>query len=132
MLRSEFDANLLLTFRDELASGQKNTHPTVEPFLCFLRSNPNDIVHESGIKIVGSAQRRRKGITLQHGSILLSASQVCPGVKGIFQLAEEFDAKQFSSRLPELIADSLAQEWTIRSYSELERTICSEFLSNPA
>ena len=132
MLRSEFDANLLSTFRDELASGQKNTHSTAEPFLCFLRSNPNDIVHESGVKIVGSAQRRRKGITLQHGSILLSASQVCPGVKGILQLAEEFDAKQFSSRLPELIADSIAKEWTIRSYSELERTICSEFLSNPA
>jgi lipoate-protein ligase A len=132
MLRNEFDAKLLSTFRDELASGQQNTHPTAEPFLCFLRSNPNDIVHESGIKIVGSAQRRRKGITMQHGSILLSASEVCPGVKGILQLAEEFDAKHFSSRLPELIADSIAQEWTIRSYSELERTICSEFLSNPA
>ena len=132
MLRSDFDANQLAKLRDELASGNKNTHPTVEPFLCFLRSNPNDIVHESGIKIVGSAQRRRKGITLQHGSILLSASEVCPSVKGIRQLTEEFDATQFSSRLPGMIADSIAQEWTIRFYSDSERAISSEFLSNQA
>jgi lipoyl(octanoyl) transferase len=132
MLRSEFDANQLTKFRDELASGAKNTHSTAEPFLCFLRSNPNDIVHESGIKIVGSAQRRRKGITLQHGSILLSASQVCPSVKGILQLAKEFDTPQFLSRLPGMVADSIAQEWTIRSYSDLERTISSEFLTNQA
>lgn len=132
MLRSDFDANQLAKLRDGLASGNENTHTTEEPFLCFLRSNPNDIVHESGIKIVGSAQRRRKGITLQHGSILLSASQVCPSVKGILQLANEFDTTHFSSRLPGTIADSIAQEWMIRSYSDSERTISSEFLSNQA
>ena len=132
MLRSDFDANQLAKLRNELASGNKNKHPNAEPFLCFLRSNPNDIVHESGTKIVGSAQRRRKGITLQHGSILLSASQVCPDVKGILQLAKEFDTIQFSSRLPGMIADSIAQEWTIRSYSDSERTISSDFLSNQA
>ncbi len=132
MLRSDFDANQLAKFRNTSESAFENTCPAAEPFLCFLRSNPNDIVHESGIKIVGSAQRRRKGITLQHGSILLSASQVCPGVKGILQVMKEFDAPQFSSRLPGTIADSIAQKWTIRSYSDLERVICSEFLSNEA
>ncbi len=132
MLRSEFDANQLSKFRDDRASGVENTHPIAEPFLCFLRSNPNDIVHESGIKIVGSAQRRRKGITLQHGSVLLSASQVCPSVKGILQLATEFDAMDFSSRLPGTIADSIAQDWRIRSYLDSERRICSEFLTNQA
>lgn len=132
MLRSEFDANQLSTFLDDSAPVSNSTCPAAEPFLCFLRSNPNDIVYEGGIKIVGSAQRRRKGITLQHGSILLSASQVCPGVKGILQLAEEFDAQQFSSRIPGVIANSIAQKWTIRSYSDLERTISSEFLANQA
>lgn len=131
MLRSEFDASQSSKCRNELTSGGQNLQPAAEAFLCFLRSNPNDIVHESGVKIVGSAQRRRKGITLQHGSILLSASELCPRVKGILQLAEEFDAKQFSTRIPSVIADSVAQKWTIRSYSELERAICSEFLSNP-
>ena len=132
MLRSEFDSNQLAKVQAELPSENINAHPAEEPFLCFLRSNPNDIVHESGIKIVGSAQRRRKGITLQHGSVLLSASQVCPDVNGILQLSKEFDAPQFSFRLPDTIADSIAQEWTIRSYSDSERAICSEFLSNPA
>ena len=132
MLRSEFDSNQFAKIQAELPSGNVNGHPAKEPFLCFLRSNPNDIVHESGIKIVGSAQRRRKGITLQHGSVLLSASQVCPDVNGILQLTKEFDAPQFSSQLPDMIADSIAQEWTIRSYSDSERAICSEFLSNPA
>ena len=132
MLRSEFDSNQFAKIKAELPSGNINALVAEEPFLCFLRSNPNDIVHESGIKIVGSAQRRRKGITLQHGSILLSASQVCPEVSGILQLVKEFNAPQFSSRLPDMIADSIAQEWTIRSYSDSERAICSEFLSNPA
>lgn len=130
MLRSDFDADQLAKLEDAIASG--NTNPTEEPFLCFLRANPKDIVHESGIKIVGSAQRRRKGITLQHGSILISASDVCPGVKGILQLTKEFDTTQFSSRVPGMIADSIAHEWTIRSYSDSENAICSEFLSNPA
>jgi lipoate-protein ligase A len=132
MLRSEFDANRFSTFRDEAASEVEKSQTSAEPFLCFLRSNPNDIVHESGIKIVGSAQRRRKGITLQHGSILLSASPVCPDLKGILQLTKKFDTKQFSARLPDVIATSIAQKWTIRSYSDLERTISSEFLANQA
>lgn len=132
MLRSEFDSNQFAKIQLERPPGNVNGHAAEEPFLCFLRSNPNDIVHESGIKIVGSAQRRRKGITLQHGSVLLSASQVCPDINGILQLTKEFDAPKFSSRLPDMIADSIAQEWTIRSYTDLERAICSEFLSNPA
>ena len=132
MLRSEFDAKRLSKFRDELASGAENTHSTAEPFLCFLRSNPNDIVHESGIKVVGSAQRRRKGITLQHGSILLSASDVCPTVQGIQQLSQEFDTARFYAGLPGAIAASIEREWTIRPYSDSERSISSEFLSNPA
>lgn len=130
MLRSEFHANQRAKFQDEAASGNRNTNGVEEPFLCFLRSNPNDIVHESGIKIVGSAQRRRKGITLQHGSILLSASHVCPSVQGILQLATEFDSAQFSSLLPGMIANSIANEWTSRCYSDSERAISSEFLSN--
>lgn len=130
MLRSEFEANQLAKHRDNLASGITNTHPEAEPFLCFLRSNPNDIVHESGIKIVGSAQRRRKGITLQHGSILLSSSEVCPNIEGIQQLEGAFDIVRFSSGLPDVLASSIAQEWTIRPYSEAEQLISTEFIAN--
>jgi lipoate-protein ligase A len=130
MLRSEFDANPHLKSLDDLTSGSQKAHTATEPFLCFLRSNPNDIVHKSGIKIAGSAQRRRKGITLQHGSILLSASQACPSVHGILQLTENFDSKQFSARIPGVIAGAVAEKWTIRSYSAEERAISSEVMAN--
>ena len=60
-LRSEFDAmNLRATVADTVIT---DTGTPAEPFLCFLRKNANDIVHASGNKIVGSAQRRRKGVT---------------------------------------------------------------------
>ena len=53
-----------------------------EPFLCFQRRASGDVVL-SGMKIAGSAQRRRNGAVLQHGSILLrrsTAADVLPGL----------------------------------------------------
>jgi lipoate-protein ligase A len=131
LLRSDFDANQSAKLRDRGAAENEYARSTAEPFLCFLRTNPNDIVHESGIKIVGSAQRRRKGITLQHGSILLSASAVCPTVEGIQQLSQGFNIARFFEELPGAIAASIEQDWIIRPYSELERSISSCFLSDP-
>jgi lipoate-protein ligase A len=92
-----------------------------EPFLCFLRANPNDIVHQSGIKITGSAQRRRRGVTLQHGSILLSASRVIPELPGISDLCPRFDAPLFRRELPIVIAQAFAHCWTFRDYTNRER-----------
>jgi len=57
-----------------------------EPFLCFERRTCFDIV-SSGVKIVGSAQRRRRGGVLQHGSILLSRSDYAPELPGIEQIS---------------------------------------------
>lgn len=54
-------------------------------FLCFSRADRNDIVVGSE-KIVGSAQRRRRGAVLQHGSILLQRSQFAPDYCGVFDL----------------------------------------------
>ncbi|MBL8812095.1 MAG: lipoate--protein ligase family protein [Planctomycetaceae bacterium] len=112
MLRSDYDAQ---TQVKQSAS---------EPFLCFLRQNPNDIVHASGIKIVGSAQRRRKGVILQHGSILLSASDHASQVPGIEQLASSFRREHFQDQLPQIIAASVGSLVTSRDYSaeELEHT----------
>lgn len=58
---------------------------TEEPFLCFSRGDRNDLVL-GGVKVVGSAQRRRKGAVLQHGSILLEASPHEPALPGIVDL----------------------------------------------
>lgn len=57
-----------------------------EPFLCFGRGDPRDIVLD-GHKILGSAQRRRRGAVLQHGSLLLSRSPYAPEFPGIAELA---------------------------------------------
>ena len=57
-----------------------------EPFLCFSRSDPLDIMFR-GHKILGSAQRRRRGALLQHGSLLLKQSEHAPGHPGVQELA---------------------------------------------
>lgn len=56
------------------------------PFLCFARGDERDIVFGEH-KIVGSAQRRRKGGVLQHGSLLLERSPFAPEFPGLNDLA---------------------------------------------
>ena len=41
-----------------------------------------------GFKVVGSAQRRRAGAILQHGSILLRQSERTPELRGVCDLAD--------------------------------------------
>jgi lipoyl(octanoyl) transferase len=53
-----------------------------EPFLCFQRRACGDLLGGHA-KIAGSAQRRRRGAVLQHGSILLAASRCAPELPGI-------------------------------------------------
>jgi lipoate-protein ligase A len=57
------------------------------PLLCFTDANPEDIV-TYGVKIVGSAQRRRGGSVLQHGSVLLARSYRTPELLGLCDVAD--------------------------------------------
>ena len=50
--------------------------------LCFLHQTPGDLL-VNGSKVAGSAQRKRKGALLQHGSILLARSEFAPMLPGI-------------------------------------------------
>jgi lipoate-protein ligase A len=65
------------------------TDDSDEPFLCFTRRTSVDVVLRSDrgasstAKIVGSAQRRRRGAVLQHGAVLLGASHFAPELAGI-------------------------------------------------
>jgi lipoyl(octanoyl) transferase len=59
-------------------------------FLCFGRGDPRDIVL-GGHKIVGSAQRRRRGAVLQHGSLLLRRSEYARQFPGVLDLATGID-----------------------------------------
>lgn len=60
-------------------------HRNQQPFLCFQRYCPGDVL-VAGAKIAGSAQRRFRRGVMQHGSILLSTSQDAPELPGIAEL----------------------------------------------
>ncbi len=95
-----------------------------QPFLCFLRSDPRDLAARDRLagypKIVGSAQRRRRGTILQHGSILLRCSPLLPDVPGICDLFPHFDLVTFSSALPAKLATALADESFPAKYTDRE------------
>ena len=118
-LRSAFDA-------ENLAASAAPTGRIPEPFLCFLRKNPNDIVHKTGNKVVGSAQRRRKGVTLQHGSIILKASSLAPQVLGVFDLAAEFGVSGFLQELPQAIASAIGRFPDFRCFSQEEMSLAAD------
>lgn len=61
--------------------------PTGRPFLCFRDRDPADLLI-AGHKVVGSAQRRRAGAVLQHGSVLLARSPAAPDLLGLADLAD--------------------------------------------
>jgi lipoate-protein ligase A len=64
---------------DNAARGQHNA------FLCFKRHAPGDLLLDDA-KIAGSAQRRHRGAIVQHGSILLAASNCAPELAGLAEL----------------------------------------------
>lgn len=98
-------------------------------YLCFGRGDPHDIVVD-GFKIVGSAQRRRKGAVLQHGAVLLKQSPHAPEYLGALDLLPECSIPTTSNRdLGLAVAESLGRpvfsEWPCESVMqralELER-----------
>lgn len=94
-----------------------------EPFLCFQRRSPGDVVLEnldettatestksatdSSVpwKILGSAQRRHQGAILQHGSLLIERSTAAPQLPGWNELSNVAITAQ---RLMPLVAEDLA------------------------
>ncbi len=59
-----------------------------EPFLCFERRSPGDVL-VGAHKIAGSAQRRRHGAVLQHGSVLVERSVAAPELPGLNDLTAD-------------------------------------------
>jgi lipoate-protein ligase A len=79
-------------------------------FLCFEHLTPADLLLD-GHKIGGSAQRRREGMTLQHGSILLAASPHAPQLRGIMELTGvEIAPRRLADEVT--LALSTATGWT--------------------
>lgn len=72
-------------------------------FLCFRRGDERDLLIGAH-KIVGSAQRRRRGAVLQHGSVLLRETPLAPAVPGIFDLSPGAGGDPFFA-VSEFVAD---------------------------
>lgn len=104
--------------------GEDNALPD-EPFLCFVRGDRHDI-HCAGHKVVGSAQRRRKGAVLQHGSIILKRSPHASEIPGLSNLSESFhertatseDVASLVSAIGDAIAQSLGETRKVHSWPE--------------
>lgn len=66
----------------ELCEAGSDRLSAKEAFLCFQRTGAGDVLVK-GAKIAGSAQRRRQGAVMQHGSLLLQTSIAAPELPGL-------------------------------------------------
>jgi len=87
--------------------------PGGKPLLCFQHPTPGDVLWQ-GRKVVGSAQRRRRGALLQHGSILLATSPHASLLPGLQELT--------GRALPaDQVQRAVAAEFTRHTGWQLER-----------
>ncbi len=105
----------------------RDSKNSVEPFLCFLREASPDLVFH-GHKVLGSAQRRRRGAVLQHGSLLLRSSASATELLGLSDLIATFcwtadDSAELGQRMAQAIGDSV-------TVGELPQAVLSRVLSS--
>lgn len=104
-----------------------------EPFLCFQRRSVGDLL-VGRHKVCGSAQRRRNGAILQHGSLLLAASAFAPELPGLAEISgpvatDDEVVSVWISQWRQALAErgvELAQPSTLSSWEiEAARRICN-------
>lgn len=99
--------------------GAENAH-AAKPFLCFVRGDERDLICR-GNKVLGSAQRRRRGAVLQHGSLLLERSERAPSIPGLHDLQPIRVPRDFATSVGSRIASSLGRV-QIGSIPEIARS----------
>lgn len=104
----------------EIARRGRTASGPNEPFLCFLREAAPDLVVR-GHKVLGSAQRRRRGAVLQHGSLLLRASEHTPEILGLCDLARHLDDSIFvTADFAERLASHLGEKSCVCDLAEIQ------------
>jgi lipoyl(octanoyl) transferase len=108
-------ALLDLGVRTGMHEGQAQNHGS--NLLCFRQFTPGDLLIDSA-KVVGSAQRKRRGALLQHGAIILARSQHTPSLPGIREVTSlSLSPAQAMAAVIEsfetlLNAQTVAEPWT--------------------
>jgi len=126
--RSLVDTLAVLNVAAELRPIEPSAPPAKdEPFLCFQRQTPGDVL-VGGVKVAGSAQRRRRRAgqaerpaVLQHGSVILHQSEKAPEIAGIAQITgAALSAAQFVALWPEKIEYHLHTNFIVAPLSAEE------------
>jgi len=100
------------------------------PFLCFGRRSNEDVVFE-GTKIAGSAQRRRRGAVLQHGSVLLRGGPDAPELAGLEDLSgKAVDAHRLVQVWLEALSGRVARSWRHEPLSERQQAQATALMEN--
>ena len=98
-----------------------------EPFLCFSRGDARDIVLGPH-KIMGSAQRRRRGAVLQHGALLLARSEFAPEFPGLGELAGfSIEPREVVAALHQSLRDLLPGQVDDGGLTEREQSCAEEW-----
>ncbi len=109
---------------------------STRPFLCFADRSPEDIVI-GDVKVIGSAQRRRAGAVLQHGSVLLARATLTPELPGVAELAtmppDEAEVSAWMRRNvpPSLGFVPVTTDWNDETSARVQR-IAREVYRNPS
>jgi lipoate-protein ligase A len=108
----------------------KSKRSLSEEFLCFQRRTDEDLI-VSGYKVLGSAQRRSNRALLQHGSLLLRASEFASELPGIFDLtSRSLDSETLASRIGMAIGDLIGFTFSPGELTEQEKSQADQILSD--
>ena len=99
-----------------------------EPFLCFQRCGNGDL-QVNGFKIAGSAQRRRQGAIVQHGSVLLGTSPAAPELPGWEELTgRRLDPDALTAGWSAMLESRLGLELQMGGLNPVEQTRADQLM----
>jgi lipoate-protein ligase A len=98
-----------------------------EPFLCFQRRCDVDLVLGRQ-KVVGTAQRTRRGALLQHGSILLDSSDYARHLPGLGERDWRRKAGELAKTATAMLGEELGWEMTADSPTARELALARSFV----
>ena len=115
----------LSNFGISLTKRGRTNHDLNSNFLCFQRGDHQDVCcgHH---KVLGSAQRRRRGAVLQHGSLLLERSAITPEFPGLSDLCGlPLEVEVLLTSLRETTAPVLGEQVHLDHLTDRERLLLS-------